>query len=173
MILLSLLYLSENIFLMLFSWFMTLCQENYLGHCESSFLSLFSFPEKFDWKEKTIIRWIPWTRYPILIEMCHFIKIYCHSVGCWCFFNKELTDVTDVCMDESAVSSDPVIAFLLDEVVVKDWCKRTFRNIAKELQRICILKILKIFGYIKPCFFPFLSMCVLSIMSGCALNIFH
>lgn len=137
------------------------------------FLSLFSFPENFDWKEKTIIRWIPWTRYPILIEMCHFIKIYCHSVGCWCFFNKELTDVTDVCMDESAVSSDPVIAFLLDEVVVKDWCKRTFRNIAKELQRICILKILKIFGYIKPYFFPFLSMCILSIMSGCALNIFH
>ncbi|CAL5412823.1 unnamed protein product [Camellia sinensis] len=30
------------------------------------------------------------------------------------------TDVTDVCLDESAVSSDPVIAFLLDEVVVKD-----------------------------------------------------
>lgn len=42
--------------------------------------------------------------------------------------------VTDVCMDESAVSSDPVIAFLLDEVVVKDWCKRTFRNITTELQ---------------------------------------
>jgi E3 ubiquitin-protein ligase HOS1 len=40
--------------------------------------------------------------------------------------NINLTDVTDVCMDESAVSSDPVIAFLLDEVVVKDWCKRTF-----------------------------------------------
>ncbi|XAR54921.1 hypothetical protein NMG60_11030256 [Bertholletia excelsa] len=42
--------------------------------------------------------------------------------------------VTDVCMDESAVSSDPVIAFLLDEVVVKDWCKRTFKNILTELQ---------------------------------------
>ncbi|CAI0519708.1 unnamed protein product [Linum tenue] len=41
--------------------------------------------------------------------------------------------VTDVCMDETAVSSDPVIAFLLDEVVVKDWCKRTFRNIIEEL----------------------------------------
>jgi E3 ubiquitin-protein ligase HOS1 len=50
-----------------------------------------------------------------------------------------LTDVTDVCMDESAVSSDPVIAFLLDEVVVKDWCKRTFKNIIAELQGICIL----------------------------------
>ncbi|XP_022922347.1 E3 ubiquitin-protein ligase HOS1-like [Cucurbita moschata] len=44
--------------------------------------------------------------------------------------------VTDVCMDESAVSSDPVIAFLLDEVVVKDWCKRASRNIITELQVI-------------------------------------
>ncbi|PQM35230.1 E3 ubiquitin-protein ligase HOS1 [Prunus yedoensis var. nudiflora] len=44
--------------------------------------------------------------------------------------------VTDVCLDESAVSSDPVIAFLLDEVVVKDWCKRTFQNIIVELQGI-------------------------------------
>ncbi|XP_047322075.1 E3 ubiquitin-protein ligase HOS1 isoform X2 [Impatiens glandulifera] len=44
--------------------------------------------------------------------------------------------VTDVCMDESAVSSDPVIAFLLDEVVVKDWCKRTFKNILSELKGI-------------------------------------
>ena len=46
-------------------------------------------------------------------------------------------------MDETAVSSDPVLAFLLDEVVVKDWCKRTFKNIITELQGICILK---------PCF---------------------
>jgi hypothetical protein len=53
--------------------------------------------------------------------------------------NINLTDVTDICMDESAVSSDPVIAFLLDEVVVKDWCKRTFKNIIAELQGICIL----------------------------------
>ncbi|KAL6181271.1 hypothetical protein ACLB2K_047926 [Fragaria x ananassa] len=44
--------------------------------------------------------------------------------------------VTDVCLDESAVSSDPVIAFLLDEVVVKDWCKRAFQNIITELQVI-------------------------------------
>ncbi|XP_050376166.1 E3 ubiquitin-protein ligase HOS1 [Argentina anserina] len=44
--------------------------------------------------------------------------------------------VTDVCLDESAVSSDPVIAFLLDEVVVKDWCKRAFQNITTELQVI-------------------------------------
>ncbi|KAE8055883.1 hypothetical protein FH972_012694 [Carpinus fangiana] len=49
--------------------------------------------------------------------------------------------VTDVCMDESAVSSDPVIAFLLDEVVVKDWCKRTFRNITTELQGIYNLEV--------------------------------
>ncbi|XP_057953334.1 E3 ubiquitin-protein ligase HOS1 isoform X2 [Malania oleifera] len=44
--------------------------------------------------------------------------------------------VTDVCMDESAVSSDPVIAFLLDEVVVKDWCKRTLRVIMTGLHGI-------------------------------------
>ncbi|XP_077227841.1 ubiquitin-protein ligase [Tasmannia lanceolata] len=49
--------------------------------------------------------------------------------------------VTDVCMDESAVSSDPVLAFLLDEVVVKDWCKRTFRNITAELGGIYTLGI--------------------------------
>lgn len=42
-------------------------------------------------------------------------------------------------MDETAVSSDPVVAMLLDEVVVKDWCKRTFKNIIAELQPICIL----------------------------------
>lgn len=42
-------------------------------------------------------------------------------------------------MDESAVSSDPVLAFLLDEVVVKDWCKRASRNIITELQEICKL----------------------------------
>lgn len=60
------------------------------------------------------------------------------------FLTRNFTDITDVCMDETAVSSDPVIAFLLDEVVVKDWCKRTFKNIIAELQGICILK---------PCFF--------------------
>ncbi|KAK9095419.1 hypothetical protein Scep_026888 [Stephania cephalantha] len=49
--------------------------------------------------------------------------------------------VTDVCMDESAVSSDPVIAFLLDEVVVKDWCQRTFGNIVSELKKIYILEV--------------------------------
>lgn len=49
--------------------------------------------------------------------------------------------VTDVCMDESAVSSDPVIAFLLDEVVVKDWCKRTFGSIITELQGIYNLDV--------------------------------
>ncbi|KAL8136643.1 hypothetical protein V2J09_002644 [Rumex salicifolius] len=40
-----------------------------------------------------------------------------------------------VCMDDNAVSSDPVIAFLLDEIVVKDWCKRTFRSIVVELRQ--------------------------------------
>lgn len=63
---------------------------------------------------------------------------YC-SFFCSVFLNRLLTDVTYVCMDESAVSSDPVTAFLLDEVVVKDWCKRTFQSILEELQKICIL----------------------------------
>ncbi|XP_026432209.1 E3 ubiquitin-protein ligase HOS1-like isoform X1 [Papaver somniferum] len=49
--------------------------------------------------------------------------------------------VTDVCMDESAVSSDPVIAFLVDEVAVKDWCKRTFGNIISNLQAIYTLQV--------------------------------
>ncbi|KAK6930534.1 ELYS-like domain [Dillenia turbinata] len=49
--------------------------------------------------------------------------------------------VTDVCMDESAVSSNSVIAFLLDEVVVKDWCKRTFGNIVTEVQGIYGLEV--------------------------------
>ncbi|KAL0902861.1 hypothetical protein M5K25_028464 [Dendrobium thyrsiflorum] len=42
--------------------------------------------------------------------------------------------VTDVCMDENAVSSDPVLSFLLDEVVVKDWCKQRFKGIIHDLQ---------------------------------------
>uniref|UniRef100_A0A1J3IJS6 E3 ubiquitin-protein ligase HOS1 n=1 Tax=Noccaea caerulescens TaxID=107243 RepID=A0A1J3IJS6_NOCCA len=48
--------------------------------------------------------------------------------------------ITNVCMDETAVSSDPVIAFLLDEVVVKDWVKRTFCSILAELQEIYSLE---------------------------------
>lgn len=60
-------------------------------------------------------------------------------VGNFCFLNIYSPDVRDVCMDEAAVSSDPVVAFLLDEVVVKDWCKRAFKNILSELQQICIL----------------------------------
>ncbi|XP_010275373.1 PREDICTED: E3 ubiquitin-protein ligase HOS1 isoform X2 [Nelumbo nucifera] len=49
--------------------------------------------------------------------------------------------VTDVCMDESAVSSNPVVAFLLDEVVVKDWCRRTFDNIISDLRGIYTLEV--------------------------------
>nr|XP_043629487.1 E3 ubiquitin-protein ligase HOS1 [Erigeron canadensis] len=49
--------------------------------------------------------------------------------------------ITDVCMDESAVSSDPVVALLLDEVVVKDWCKRTFKNIIAETRPIYNLTV--------------------------------
>ncbi|GKV10832.1 hypothetical protein SLEP1_g22143 [Rubroshorea leprosula] len=49
--------------------------------------------------------------------------------------------VTDVCMDETAVSSDAVTAWLLDEKVVKDWVKQTFKNIIAELQRIYDLEV--------------------------------
>lgn len=45
-------------------------------------------------------------------------------------------------MDEGAVSSDPVLAFLLDEVVVKDWCACSFEKIVEELRDICILNAL-------------------------------
>ncbi|KAE9596760.1 hypothetical protein Lal_00007253 [Lupinus albus] len=54
--------------------------------------------------------------------------------------------ITDVCMDETAVSSDPVLAFLLDEVVVKDWCKRTFKDILTELQGIYNLDVVGMKG---------------------------
>ncbi|KAM0856316.1 hypothetical protein ACQ4PT_049214 [Festuca glaucescens] len=41
--------------------------------------------------------------------------------------------ITDVCLDESAVSSDPLLAFLLDEVVIKDWCKRAVNALISEI----------------------------------------
>ncbi|MBA0552947.1 hypothetical protein Golob_023719, partial [Gossypium lobatum] len=37
------------------------------------------------------------------------------------YLNGKTTDVTDICMDETAVSSDAITALLLDEKVVKDW----------------------------------------------------
>ncbi|CAF1869514.1 unnamed protein product [Brassica napus] len=56
--------------------------------------------------------------------------------------------ITNVCMDEAAVSSDPVIAFLLDEVVVKDWVKRTFRSILAGLQEIYSLETKEMQGWL-------------------------
>ncbi|KAL6636939.1 hypothetical protein ACP70R_024511 [Stipagrostis hirtigluma subsp. patula] len=44
--------------------------------------------------------------------------------------------ITDVCLDENAVSSDPLMAFLLDEVVIKDWCKRTVNALICEIGKI-------------------------------------
>ncbi|AQK63097.1 E3 ubiquitin-protein ligase HOS1 [Zea mays] len=41
--------------------------------------------------------------------------------------------ITDVCLDENAVSSDPLLAFLLDEVVIKDWCKRAVNVLITEI----------------------------------------
>ena len=48
--------------------------------------------------------------------------------------------MTDVCLDENAVSSDPVVAFLLDEVVVKNWCRLKYKSVVQNLYPICILK---------------------------------
>ncbi|KAE8805802.1 E3 ubiquitin-protein ligase HOS1 [Hordeum vulgare] len=44
--------------------------------------------------------------------------------------------ITDVCLDENAVSSDPLLAFLLDEVVIKDWCKRAVKALISEIGMI-------------------------------------
>ncbi|PPD94417.1 hypothetical protein GOBAR_DD08546 [Gossypium barbadense] len=55
------------------------------------------------------------------------------------YLNGKTTDVTDICMDETAVSSDAITALLLDEKVVKDWVKRKFKNITTELQQISYL----------------------------------
>ncbi|ONM08925.1 low phytic acid3 [Zea mays] len=41
--------------------------------------------------------------------------------------------ITDVCLDENAVSSDPLLAFLLDEVVIKDWCKKAVNALITEI----------------------------------------
>ncbi|PPD66377.1 hypothetical protein GOBAR_DD36743 [Gossypium barbadense] len=57
------------------------------------------------------------------------------------YLNGKTTDVTDICMDETAVSSDAITALLLDEKVVKDWVKRKFKNITTELQQIYCLKV--------------------------------
>ncbi|KAF0888472.1 hypothetical protein E2562_014710 [Oryza meyeriana var. granulata] len=44
--------------------------------------------------------------------------------------------ITDVCLDENAVSSDPLLAFLLDEVVIKEWCKRAVNALISEISMI-------------------------------------
>ncbi|RCV41004.1 hypothetical protein SETIT_9G100700v2 [Setaria italica] len=44
--------------------------------------------------------------------------------------------ITDVCLDDNAVSSDPLLAFLLDEVVIKDWCKRAVNALISEIGMI-------------------------------------
>ncbi|XP_006651795.1 E3 ubiquitin-protein ligase HOS1 isoform X2 [Oryza brachyantha] len=44
--------------------------------------------------------------------------------------------ITDVCLDENAVSSDPLLAFLLDEVVIKEWCKAAVNALISEISMI-------------------------------------
>lgn len=73
-------------------------------------------------------------------------------------------------MDETAVSSDPVIAFLLDEVVVKDWVKRTFKSILAELQEICILLAVRTFKFLKPVYVCTLDLSIFNIGSQIVLK---
>ena len=54
------------------------------------------------------------------------------------YLNFWRPDVAEVCMDEGAVSSNALLSILLDGGVVKDWCKRTFYNIALRLRDVCI-----------------------------------
>ncbi|EPS61075.1 hypothetical protein M569_13725, partial [Genlisea aurea] len=51
--------------------------------------------------------------------------------------------VTDVCMDDRAVSTDPNSAFLLDAKVVIDWCRLRFKNVLTELQVIYNLTVVE------------------------------
>lgn len=53
-----------------------------------------------------------------------------------------IPDTTDVCLDENAVSSDPLLAFLLDEVVIKEWCKKAVNALISEINMICIQQML-------------------------------
>ncbi|GAY43588.1 hypothetical protein CUMW_075630 [Citrus unshiu] len=72
----------------------------------------------------------------------NLISLICHCILFIAYVCLSLrAHVRDVCMDEAAVSSDPVVAFLLDEVVVKDWCKRAFKNIIAELRLIYNLEV--------------------------------
>jgi hypothetical protein len=43
------------------------------------------------------------------------------------------TDVTDVCMDEGAISSSALVSMLLDGSVVKEWCRHTGLSISSGL----------------------------------------
>ncbi|KAM0880517.1 hypothetical protein ACQ4PT_033542 [Festuca glaucescens] len=60
----------------------------------------------------------------------NLVSLICHCI----LFRRP--DITDVCLDESAVSSDPLLAFLLDEVVIKDWCKRAVNALISEIGMI-------------------------------------
>ncbi|KAL3630054.1 hypothetical protein CASFOL_023038 [Castilleja foliolosa] len=76
------------------------------------------------------VQWL-YSLFDVALEN-NLVSLICH-----------LSDITDVCMDETAVSSDPVTALLLDEKVVKGWCRQTFKNILTELQAIYNLSVLE------------------------------
>lgn len=63
----------------------------------------------------------------------------------WSFFDVALENklvslichyVSDVCMDDGAVSSNAIVSMLLDGTIVKDWCKKTFLHVTRSLRDI-------------------------------------
>uniref|UniRef100_A0A0D9VYQ7 ELYS-like domain-containing protein n=1 Tax=Leersia perrieri TaxID=77586 RepID=A0A0D9VYQ7_9ORYZ len=74
-------------------------------------------------------------------SLCLLLIILLMFITCMLHYFPSLhldiyTDITDVCLDENAVSSDPLLAFLLDEVVIKEWCKRAANKFAAQLAGI-------------------------------------
>jgi hypothetical protein len=53
------------------------------------------------------------------------------------------------------VSSDPVLAFLLDEVVIKDWCKKAVNALISDIGMICILQ--RSINFISSCMLYFFN----------------
>eukprot|EP00250_Pteridium_aquilinum_P020506 c24838_g1_i1 orf=214-3336(+) len=69
-----------------------------------------------------------WSFFDVALEY-KLVSVICHYVS-------------DVCMDDRAVSSNAIVSMLLDGTVVKDWCKRTFLHTTRNLQDIYCLGIM-------------------------------
>jgi E3 ubiquitin-protein ligase HOS1 len=60
------------------------------------------------------------------------------------------------------VSSDPLLAFLLDEVVIKDWCKRAVNALISEIGMICIQQCSIVLSSV-----TYLTFFLISVRSSC------